>query len=195
MTPTPETDAELLKAAKGMIEHDGVAIMTDFARKLERELAVALASLPMSTNRTRDEARQMCGEVLRHDDGDGASHGCVEVQQTQSVIDILIGYANQLRKELKEANTKLQTVSKAIEKAQALNDAKSDNEVAAEASFSEAMAYINAELLEKERDQWHEMARELAAELDWRFGQDPWRNPKSGAGMVLARFNEMEMKP
>ncbi len=42
------------------------------------------------------------------------------------------------------------------------------------------------------RQEWHDLARELANELDWRFGQDSWRNPKSATGIALARFNAME---
>ena len=48
------------------------------------------ASSPLSTNRTRDQAREMLGEVLRHRQGLG-SHGCVEVVNAINVIDTLIG--------------------------------------------------------------------------------------------------------
>jgi len=48
------------------------------------------ASLPLSTNRTRELARELLGDVLSHSDGDG-SHGCVEVTNAINVIDTLIG--------------------------------------------------------------------------------------------------------
>lgn len=73
--------------------------------ELRRERDEALASLPCSTNRTREQARQLLGEVLRHvtDEKLQSSHGCVEVTNAQRVIDTLIGDAGALRSQLEEA--------------------------------------------------------------------------------------------
>jgi hypothetical protein len=45
---------------------------------------------PLSTGKTRNHARALLGEVLRHEQGLG-SHGCVEVANAIRVIDTLIG--------------------------------------------------------------------------------------------------------
>jgi len=65
----------------------------------------------------------------------------------------------------------------------------------AQANLSEQMVESETKWTQKyfkEAEQWRLTARELAKELDWRFGQDSWRNPKSATGMALARFNAME---
>ena len=49
------------------------------------------SSLPMSTNRTREQARKMLGHVERHSSGFTASHGCVEATNAINVIDTLVG--------------------------------------------------------------------------------------------------------
>jgi hypothetical protein len=49
------------------------------------------ASLPCSTNHTREQARKMLGHVERHSTGFTSSHGCVEVANAINVIDTLIG--------------------------------------------------------------------------------------------------------
>jgi len=51
--------------------------------------------LPLSTNRTRNHARNLLGEVKRHRQGLG-SHGCVEVTNAIEVVDILIADRNRL---------------------------------------------------------------------------------------------------
>jgi hypothetical protein len=60
---------------------------------LEEELTRCQVSLPLSTNRTREQARRMLGEVLRHGEGVNAraSHGCVEAVNAIKVVDMLIG--------------------------------------------------------------------------------------------------------
>lgn len=138
---------------------------TKLARQLERELNQALASLPISTNRTRDEARQMCGPVLRHDDGEGKSHGCVEAMSAHRTIDALIGDTNQLRAELAEIKeTQRQMILDA---------------------FPVTEERVKWEKLIQERDQWRAMARELAEMLKLE------RSPGFPCN-VLTRFNEME---
>lgn len=63
----------------------------------ERE---AVGALPISTNRTREEARVGCGPVLRHDDGCGASHGCVEAQRAHHMVDWCIAEKNEAQAQL-----------------------------------------------------------------------------------------------
>jgi carbonic anhydrase len=60
---TPRTDAALLSAAKGMIEHDGVGAMTDIAHQLERELNALehnyklLSAIAKAGDELRDQMR------------------------------------------------------------------------------------------------------------------------------------------
>ena len=65
--------------------------------------------LPLSTGKTRNHARELLGEVLRHRQGLG-SHGCVEVVNAIEVVDMLIADRNrlgeqneQLLKEIRDA--------------------------------------------------------------------------------------------
>ena len=48
---------------------------------------------------------------------------------------------------------------------------------------------------EYERDAWRSCAEKLALELDWRFGQDSWRNPHCATGVALAEFERLKGKP
>lgn len=63
--------------------------------------------------------------------------------------------------ELEFANAKLATLSRLIDLARNCDDAKSEAKLAASASFSEALAYTNSELLEKELDEWKAVAHIL----------------------------------
>lgn len=63
--------------------------------------------------------------------------------------------------ELEFANAKLATLSRLIDLARNCDDAKSGAELAASASFSEALAYTNSELLEKKLDEWKAVAHIL----------------------------------
>lgn len=67
-----------------------------------RERDELLASLPLSSNRTREEARKLLGEVLRHVTNEKlqASHGCVEVTNAAAVVDRLIGERDALRSQV-----------------------------------------------------------------------------------------------
>lgn len=60
--------------------------------------AISDEDLPLSTNRTRQQARDLLGEVLRHRQGLG-SHGCVEVVNAIEVVDSLIAERNRLERE------------------------------------------------------------------------------------------------
>jgi len=64
------------------------------------------ASLPLVTNKTRNQADELLGEVLRHNDDDGtrpgASHGCVEVRHTTEVVTSLLADKDQLCEDLEE---------------------------------------------------------------------------------------------
>jgi uncharacterized coiled-coil DUF342 family protein len=42
------------------------------------------------------------------------------------------------------------------------------------------------------RQQWHDTSRELAKELDWRYGRYSWKDTKNSTGLALARFEKME---
>jgi hypothetical protein len=74
---------------------------------LELELNEALASLPLVDNRVRNEAEKLLAQTLRHDDGNGASHGCVEVTGVKLRFELLIAQANQLRSQLTTAQQEI----------------------------------------------------------------------------------------
>lgn len=62
------------------------------------------------------------------------------------------GEMRKLEKELNEANRKLSQIILAVDKAEALNNASTENEIAASASFNECIAQIMLEQAEKEND-------------------------------------------
>lgn len=79
-------------------------------------------------------------------------------------------FARQLERELQEANNKLAKLSRLIDLAEKANDAQTEIEVACSATFAEALAYQNAELLKQERDHWKqraEAAEQDTKRLDW----------------------------
>ncbi len=77
---------------KAQTKSDRIAELERELAGVKSELAEALASLPLSTNRTREAALKMLGEVSRHPDGaDLASHGCVDANAAIKAIDVLIG--------------------------------------------------------------------------------------------------------
>lgn len=98
MNTTP--DKEALSAAQEICnvgpplgrDHAAEIIMHHYAPV--RQLAEIAAALPLSSNRTREEARKLLGLVLHHKDIHG-SHGCVDVMNAVRVIDALIGERNQ----------------------------------------------------------------------------------------------------
>jgi|GEM_PF-4531954 len=90
-----ERENAVLRAAveswEGTFERFGLEPDTAIKRVEELE-----ASLPLSTNRTREQARKALGHVERHSTGFSASHGCVEVANAINVIDMLIADRNRL---------------------------------------------------------------------------------------------------
>lgn len=105
------TETSLAEVTKGIHPDYLSASLQDCIRAVKREIELRSerdtlqakveeleASLPLSTNRTKDQAIEMLGEVLRHRQGLG-SHGCVEVTNAISVIDLLIGQRNSLAAE------------------------------------------------------------------------------------------------
>ena len=97
VSDTPRTDAIIGQREFGSLPDSEYCAL---ARTLERELAEALASLPMSTNRTREQARQMLGQVERFTRRDGSESGFVEVQQASRAVDTLIAERDQIKAEL-----------------------------------------------------------------------------------------------
>jgi hypothetical protein len=61
-----------------------------------------------------------------------------------------IDFARQLERELIFANEKLSRLSRIIDIAESINNGKTEQEVAASATFNEAMAMTNTEFVEKE---------------------------------------------
>lgn len=66
---------------------------------------------------------------------------------------VYIDFARTLERELGEANAKLSKLSRMIDIAGQANDAASEAEVANSATFLEALAHTNTEMVEAERDQ------------------------------------------
>ena len=60
---------------------------------------------------------------------------------------------------------------------------------------SRKLANEGAEKLAHIRDAWRSCAEKLALELDWRFGQDSWRNPHCATGVALAEFERLKGQP
>lgn len=110
---TPRSDAEESKARALYEQQREVdwppfdSSPYDFARTLELELNEALASLPLVDDRVRNEAEKLLSQTLRHDDGNGASHGCVEVTGVKLRFELLIAQANQLRSQLTTAQQEI----------------------------------------------------------------------------------------
>jgi len=128
--------------------------------------------------------------------------------------------ARTLERELAEANAKLSKLSRMIDIAVQANDAASEAEVANSATFTEALAHTNTEMVEAERDQlkaelvartierdalhgtvmklildaekWHAVARELSMAL----GNDGVETNNDLSELArnnaLASFNAME---
>lgn len=95
--PEPETPCKYCGYYPHACQCDAV-LLADLAAaqaevaKLDEEVARLNEAFPLSTGRTRNEARKLLGSVLRHvtDEAKGASHGCVEVTNAQAVVDSLI---------------------------------------------------------------------------------------------------------
>lgn len=94
--------------------------------------------------------------------------------------------------ELACANAKLATLSRLIDLAQNCDDAKSEAELAASASLSEALAYTNAELLEKERDQARGDVNRLLGELE--KARRDLRSVLQSASHYMRNFREADVK-
>lgn len=85
--------------------------------KAERECEQLKSQLPLVNNRTRNHARELLGKVQRHDDGNGASHGCVEVTSVASAVETLIAECEELRADketLMETVANLEAACRAI---------------------------------------------------------------------------------
>lgn len=65
-----------------------------------KQIEMLSASLPLRNNQTAAEAQRLCGQVSRHDDGEGASHGCVEIQTVESAVNSLLADKEQMRQQL-----------------------------------------------------------------------------------------------
>lgn len=52
---------------------------------------------PLITNQTHNKADELLGEVLRHEDGGTASHGCVEVKSAHNAIVVLLAEKSSLQ--------------------------------------------------------------------------------------------------
>ena len=86
---------------------------------LKRELAIVnkekdelLAELPLSTNRTRWEARELLGQTSKHVDGFNGWHGCVEIKKASEVVDLLIGEKEALQKEVVKLSDRVKELEK-----------------------------------------------------------------------------------
>jgi len=77
----------------------------------------------------------------------------IEQYSRRNTILSLGGFARTLERELAEANAKLSKLSRMIDIAVQANDAASEAEVANSATFTEALAHTNTEMVEAERDQ------------------------------------------
>jgi len=86
---------------------------------LKRELAIVnkekdelLAELPLSTNRTRWEARELLGQTSKHVDGFNGWHGCVEIKKASEVVDLLIGEKEAIQKEVVKLSDRVKELEK-----------------------------------------------------------------------------------
>jgi hypothetical protein len=104
--------------AAGAESSDGtsVAAVKSVIALLATERAARERDIPTITNRTKNEAAQRIGEVLRHTDGpNSASHGCVEVTKVLSELEYWIGRAESAEAKAGDA-TKLREALATIEK-------------------------------------------------------------------------------
>ncbi len=104
---TPMKIDEVWRAAESALTTRAGRELLEEVEGLRRECAELAASLPLSTNRTRYQAREMCGEVLRHDDGNGVSHGCVQAVVAHEVVDTLIAEKNSVLAKLSALHLKV----------------------------------------------------------------------------------------
>jgi hypothetical protein len=77
----------------------------------------------------------------------------VKEQASSGKPAISVNFARQLERELNEAQVKLKRVGRLIAISEKANSEQTDNEVAASAEFSEAVAYTQCEILEEECNQ------------------------------------------
>lgn len=73
-----------------------------------------------------------------------------------------------LHQQIQEQGQKLQTLRRLIEISEAADSGKTDAEIAASATFYEALAYTNVKLLEQERDELKARVAELEKRQTWR---------------------------
>lgn len=95
--------------------HEVIAQLRREISKWKEENELLHESLPMVCNRTTAHARQLVGAVARHDDGNGASHGCVEVTGVERAIEVLVAEKEQLRRELAKQSSTLKFVRAALD--------------------------------------------------------------------------------
>jgi hypothetical protein len=108
----------------------------------------------------------------------------------------MVGFARDLERELSEANSKLSKLSRIIEIAGQANDAASEMEVANSATFLEALAHTNTEMVEAERDQLKaEVERKRNAALELSKSADAWHDMAREQNNILKQVSEIVNGP
>lgn len=77
--------------------------------------------------------------------------------------DMVFRHARELERRLNQANEKLNRVAKLVDIASDFSASRSDNEIATSATFLEAVAYTNCEMLQAELDKANLYRAELEA--------------------------------
>lgn len=186
---TPRTDAVV---SPFIGSRDNISIwreadlLLDHSRKLERELKrMRIWGIG------RDDEMQRQAKLALEARTELAAERERSMRWHDEAQAAKMDYMN-VEKKAEEAHAKLAKLSRMIDLSQAATDRQSEAEVAASASFNEALAITAGQITEDERDAWRECARELHLALS-NDGVET-NNPMSKVArdLALLHFKDME---